>query len=112
MLKIFFISTFLIITLISCSNSVEPFNYERDTPQWLKLKIDSLDAEPNYAGTIVYRYEWHTQFVYHISIPISSCMYCLVYEHNGDLINIGDSNTVNDFHNNKKNQVIVWQNGF
>ena len=112
MLKIFFISTFLIITLISCSNSVEAFNYEIDTPEWLKLKIDSLDVEPNYAGATVYRYEWHTQFVYHISIPISSCAYCLVYEQNGDLINFENSSTVNDFHNNKKNQVIVWQKGF
>lgn len=112
MIKIFFLSTFVIITLVCCSNSVEPFNYERDTPQWLKLKIDSLDVNPNYAGTTVYRYNWHSNYVYHISIPISSCAFCLVYDQNGNKIEFTDETVINDFHNNRTNEIIIWQKGF
>ncbi|HEY6436795.1 MAG TPA: hypothetical protein VIY47_09395, partial [Ignavibacteriaceae bacterium] len=79
MLKLIFISSILLLTFLSCqkNNTIESYNYEKDTPVWLKEKIDSTSANPNYYfGTHVYRYEWNGKFIYHFSIPVSSCVYC------------------------------------
>jgi hypothetical protein len=59
MLKIIFISSFLFIAFLSCqkNNVVEFFNYERDTPVWLKAKIDSMSTDNYYFNSKVYRYE-------------------------------------------------------
>jgi len=109
MLKIIFLSSFLFIAFLSCQNSVESFNYEKDTPQWLKVKIDSLAVNPDYFGTKVYRYEWNSKFTYYIMIPISSCAYCEVYDKNGIKIQFVNDEMFSDFIKNKKNEVLVWE---
>ena len=111
MLKLIFISSFLFITFLSCqkNNTVEPYNYKNDTPTWLKEKIDSMTTNPKYYwGTKVYRYEWDGKYVYHISIAISSCMYCELYEQDGKKLQL-DNVTFPDFLQNKKNEVLVWE---
>lgn len=111
MLKVIFISSFLFITLLSCqnANSIEPINYEKDTPQWLKVKIDSMSTNPDYFGTKVYRCEWNSKFTYHIMIPISSCAYCEVYEQNGNKIQFTNDETFSDFIKNKNDEILVWE---
>ena len=109
MLKIMFLFSFIVITFLSCQNSTEPFNFEKDTPEWLKLKIDSLAVYPDYIGTIVYRYSWESRFVYDIMIPISSCSYCLVYEQSGNKIDLYINEQINNYLANRKDEIIVWQ---
>lgn len=85
MYRFIIISSFLFLFMLNCQkeNSMEPFDYERDTPTWLKAKIDSISSNPEYFGTKVYRYEWKGYLVYHIEIPISSCAYCELYDQKG-----------------------------
>ena len=111
MLKVIFISSFLFFTILSCQkdNSVEPFNYERDTPVWLKEKIDSMSINHDYFGSKVYRYKWNNNYTFYIMIPISSCAYCDVYDQNGNKIKFTNDTMFNDFVNNKKNEVLVWE---
>ena len=90
-------------------NITEPFNYERDTPIWLKEKIISMSTNHDYFGAKVFRYEWHDKFLYHIMIPISSCAYCELYDQNGNKINFSDDETFQDFLINKKNEILVWE---
>jgi len=110
MFKVIFISSFLFVTFLSCQkdNATDPFNYERDTPVWLKEKIDSISANNNYFGSKVYRYEWRQKYAYHIMIPISSCAYCELYEQSGNKMKL-NSDMFADFLRNKKNEVLVWQ---
>jgi hypothetical protein len=110
MLKVIFISSFFLFTYLSCqkNNTVEPFIYERDTPVWLKVKIDSISTNHHYFGSKVYRYEWKRKYAYHIMMPISSCAYCELYEQNGIKMNLNDD-MFSDFLQNKKNEVIVWE---
>ncbi|NWG28668.1 MAG: hypothetical protein HXY48_09060 [Ignavibacteriaceae bacterium] len=95
--------------LIGCSNK-ETFNYKRDSPEWLKAKIDSVTTtNPKYYGAMkVFRYEWKEQYIYHFWIPASSCAYCEVYDQNGLKIQLTEDTERTDFQNNKSNKVLVW----
>jgi hypothetical protein len=101
------------LVLVGCSNDngQEPFDFARDTPAWLKQKIAvmSTDTTRFYARTKVYRYNWHAEFVYHISIPLSSCMYCEIYDQPGNRIQITNDAVLQDFLNTRTDEVVVWE---
>ena len=103
-------SSFLFAAILGCqkNNAVNTFNYEKDTPVWLREKIDSISTQKIYALTKVYRYELHNKYIYYFKIPLSSCVYCEVYDSNGNKIQFNDEK-VSDFEKNKKNEVLVWE---
>lgn len=111
MLKLIFISSFMFFLLISCQkeNVIELFNYERDTPEWLKAKIDSMSNHQDYYGTKVFRHEWKAKYIYHIVIPVSSCGYCDVYDQNGNKLQFANDNEFQDYLKNRKNEILVWE---
>ena len=102
---------FVIVLLVNCQNqnSVEPFNYERDTPAWLKVKIDSMSTNQYYHGSQVYRYIWRNDFIYDIFIPVSSCVYCEVFNKDGAKITFTGDNMLQDYLNNRKDEILVWE---
>lgn len=100
---------FLVILSCQKENTVEPFNYERDTPVWLKEKINNMSTNHDYYGTKIYKYDWNRIYVYHIMIPINSCAYCELYDQNGNKIQIADDTMFTDFQNNRKNEILVWE---
>ena len=109
-----FVTTVLcFFILVSCQkeSGQEPFNYANDTPSWLKdrIAIMSNDTTRLYAQTKVYRYNWHSAFVYYISIPLSSCMYCDVYDQEGNRIQFTGDAMLQDFLNTRSNEVLIWQ---
>ena len=98
----------LLFTFIACQDKgVEPFLYERDTPSWLKDKIDYMSAHKDFGGTTVYRYEWKGDYVFDITIPISSCGLCEVYDDRGNKIDWVKS-SVQDYLDNRTSPVRVW----
>ncbi len=101
----------LSLSLAACGaeDATAPFDYERDTPAWLKVKIDSISESPGSFGTTVYRYEWRGEFVYHIEIPVSSCAYCELYDRDGTRLRFPDSATFEDFLATKRNQIVIWK---
>lgn len=110
MLRIFFITSLFILAFSGCRKDtlVEPFDYERDTPVWLKEKIDSMSVDNRFVGTKVYRYEWKRNLMYHIMIPFSSCVYCELYYQSGNKPQL-DQVEFQDFLSNKKNATIIWE---
>ena len=107
-IAILFLSAFL----ASCRNhSTEPFDYSKDAPAWLKDKVTlmSSDTTKFYTKTTVYRYSWHSDYVYQISVPLSSCMYCELYDQTGQKIKITSDAMLQDFLNSRTNEVIVWK---
>ncbi|KAA3614630.1 MAG: hypothetical protein DWQ05_15150 [Calditrichaeota bacterium] len=109
MSRFIIIASFFIFVSIACQKetSLEPYDYEQDTPTWLKTKIDSMSTDHEYFGLKVYRYVWKGTFVYHFMIPISSCAYCEVYGHSGSKIEFDDDAMFQDFLNDKKYEVLV-----
>ena len=111
MLKLIFISFFLILAFLSCQNvnTADSFNYERDTPAWLKAKIDTMTTGKLYVRTKVFRYEMNDEYIYYISIPLSSCVYCEVYYQSGKKLNFKDEKVLYDFEHKKKNEILIWE---
>lgn len=111
MSRIFFIVSFLLLILVGCQKDygVESFDFARDTPQWLKAKIDTMSIQQRYGGTKVYRHEWNGMFTYHIAVGISSCVYCEVYDHSGNRIQFPTENVFQDYLQHRRNEILVWQ---
>jgi hypothetical protein len=87
---------------------IESFEFERDTPGWLKVRIEAMAVDPYYAGTVVYRHEWKGMFVYHVDIPLSSCAYCEVYDQAGNRIQFASDGALQDYLTNRRNELVVW----
>ncbi len=68
-----------------------------------------MSNNKSYFGTKVFRHEWHSDYVYYISIPISSCAYCEVYNQNGDKIHFTDDTMFQDYIDNRKNEILIWE---
>jgi hypothetical protein len=102
----------VLLLLVGCNtdNGVGPFDYGRDTPMWLKEKIEVMSTDTrSFVGTKVYRYNWHGQFVYHISIPLSSCVFCETYDQRGNKIQFTNDAMLQDFLSTRTDQVLVWE---
>ena len=99
--------------LVGCNNDngQQPFDYAKDTPAWLKEKIAvmSTDTTRFYVRSKVYRYNWNWQFVYHISIPLSSCMYCEIYDQFGNRIKFVNDAMLQNFLSTRTDEVLVWE---
>ena len=94
----------IVILAISCrKNGDLPEN-----PDWLIDKIAQMDTTDYYFGTEISLYEWHGDFYYWISIPISSCMMCEFYTYQGDKHVWTDDNII-DFQKNAIKRKVVWQ---
>ena len=108
MRKVCVIFSILFFLLYCSDDNILGFDFERDTPGWLKTKIDSMSADPMYVASKVYRYEYNGSFVYHIRIGISSCIYCELYNQKGHKITFNSDEEFQDFLNKKKNEIIIW----
>jgi hypothetical protein len=103
----------LCLVLIGCQkdSGVEPYDYARDTPEWLKEKISvmSNDTTHFFAMAKVYRYNWREELIYHISIPLSSCMYCELYDQRGNRIQFSKDAAMVDFLTNRSGEILIWE---
>jgi hypothetical protein len=79
-------------------------------PEWLNTMISQLENSP-LPGISIYAYKWKEDYYYHISNPISSCMFCEVYNYSGDKLSWTDDEFT-DFVNNGKLIKAVWEKGF
>jgi hypothetical protein len=109
MKRYIFLSFILIVLLYGCEKESSTGVYN-GIPQWLEAKIDSMSTDLFYGGTVVYRYTWHHEYVYHIDIPASSCAYCEVYNQNGIKIQFMTDTELKDFLDNKTDPVVIWVN--
>jgi hypothetical protein len=105
---------FISIVLISCNlySGSETFDFDRDTPAWLKAKLDSISnfADHYYDWTRVYRYDWNESFVYHFSVPLSSCIYCELYDHDGNKVTAIKDSLLQDILKTRNGEVLIWEN--
>jgi len=105
---------FLTIILFGCSmgGGTETFNFEKDTPVWLKEKIGTIS---NFTGnyydwTRVYRYEWNKSFIYLFYIPLSSCTYCELYHQDGNKVTAFNDSLLQDILQTRKGEILIWEN--
>jgi hypothetical protein len=77
-------------------------------PDWLTDKISQMETPVDYAGTVVYAYEWNNEYYYLISLPLSSCGMCEFYNYQGVKFE-WTQDKIDDFSKNAKRIKIVWQ---
>jgi hypothetical protein len=105
MKKIAFVFLFSLL-VISCEKDEKlPPN-----PDWLNTMISQLENSP-LLGITINAYRWDGAYYYHVLNPVSSCMFCEVYNYSGDLIKWTD-NEFKDFVNKGKFIKAVWEKGF
>lgn len=98
---------FFFVLLVSCKKKDEfPVN-----PDWLNARISEMETAFNFAGAAVYEYKWNDEYYFHIQNPISSCLFCEVYNYDGVKI-VWTDETFNDFMKNGHKLRVVWQRGF
>lgn len=99
---------------ISCSSGIssDSYNYDSETPPWLKEKIDSIGNSTGhyYDWTKVYRYNFNEPFIYNFSIPLSSCKYCELYNQKGDKITAFNDSTLQSILNKRTGEILIWVN--
>ena len=104
----------LIFFLIGCSagNGSETYNSNEDTPEWLSEKIDSiLSASGHYNDlTKVYRYSWNKSFIYYFYNPLSSCMYCELYDQDGKKMMANNDSLLQNTLNTRDGEILIWEN--
>jgi len=109
MKKFILMTTLLVFLFAACQNTgLDSLDYEQNIPQWLKDKIEIIEADPAMVGSIVYRYNWTDDLVFHINIPVSSCAYCELYTRDGERINYLEID-LPDFIQNRTDEVIIWK---
>ncbi|HLN21075.1 MAG TPA: hypothetical protein VK213_08305 [Bacteroidales bacterium] len=79
-------------------------------PEWLNTLISSLESS-QVPGIVIYAYKWNEEYYYQVSNPISSCIYCEMYDYSGVKVNWTDAE-FNDFLSNGKRIKAVWEKGF
>jgi len=79
-------------------------------PEWLNTMISQLENSP-LPGIIIYAYKWNQDYYYYVLNPISSCMYCEIYDYSGTKITLTDEKFI-DFTTNSKRIKAVWQKGY
>ena len=95
-----------VILLLSCKKENEE-KYPAN-PDWLTVKISQMETPAEYAGTVVYAYEWNNEYYYLISLPLSSCVMCEFYNYQGVKVE-WTQEKIDDFQKNAKRIKVVWQ---
>jgi hypothetical protein len=97
---------FLVFLLILSACEKQRFN---DTnPRWVEELISEMEDDPYYQSSILSRYTWNEHFFYEIFNPISSCVYCEVFDYKGNRLNWEEYN-LEDYLEHRTNQVIIWR---
>ena len=79
-------------------------------PDWLNTMISQLQNSA-LPGITINAYKWNEAYYYHVLNPISSCMFCVVYDYTGNMITLTDDK-FSDFVNNSKLIKAVWEKGY
>jgi hypothetical protein len=96
---------FFALVLFSCKKESKEFP---ENPDWLNTKISQMETPVEYAGTVIYAYEWNKEYYYLISLPLSSCGMCEFYNYKGVKV-VWTEDKIADFQANAKRIKIIWQ---
>jgi len=104
----FFVFLFCLIIISSCIRDNSIFNASDQNPEWLTQLISKIENDNYYFGAVIYRHQWHSKFYYHLMVPLDSCIYCRVYDANGNIIEWSDE-SFQDYIDNRRNEVVIWE---
>ncbi|MBT3385468.1 MAG: hypothetical protein HN778_19120 [Prolixibacteraceae bacterium] len=95
---------FLFIFLVSCEKEENTIS---EIPEWLQSQIEELENSEYCFDCSLTKITFNNEFYYHIYCGFWSCMYCKLYDPNGELIDWSSDN-FNNFLSEKKDEVVLW----
>ena len=102
---IFYLNLLIILLILSCNK--EETNNSDQLPEWLQAKIAELVSDQNLCKiTDVKVIEYKEKRYYHLYCGIWSCMYCQLFDQQGNRP-VWETTEWNDFFANKKEIKVV-----
>ncbi len=102
-MKNFAILLIILLILSTC----EKERFDNKNPKWLDEMIQEMENNPYYGGSYIERYTWRNHYYYEVTIPVSSCLYCDIYNVDGERID-WQENDLEDYLQNKTDRVLIW----
>lgn len=91
----------------------EDINYDicgENDPTWFMELLDEVEKNPQcYFGSVIYRYEYNSDYYFLLEIPISSCSDCRTYDCYGNLIEWSSQIDFQNYFNNRTDKTIIWK---
>ena len=105
-MKNIYLITFLLLLFFSCKKEETTTN--KDIPNWLLPKIESLENSGQCYSCSVTRITFESEYYYHLYCGLWSCVYCQVYDKNGELVDWSNTK-FSDFLEKKTDETIIWK---
>jgi len=103
-MKYLLFSSLLLLFLVSCQK--EELNEE--IPEWFYPRIEALENSGECYGCTLTKILYNNSIYYDLYCGYWSCMYCNLYDSNGNLVE-WDVDDFNNFLENKKDEEIIWR---
>ncbi|NQT63507.1 MAG: hypothetical protein HQ556_11155 [Candidatus Marinimicrobia bacterium] len=80
-----------------------------ENPEWFTALVEKAESDPYYyGGSSLIQYEYEGTYIFYFSIPVSSCMYCQIYDCDGNIIELASCDPLLDFIENQSNGTLLW----
>lgn len=103
-----YIFSFLICLLIgSCQKEETP---APNVPDWFQPQIKELESSGECYDCTITQITYFNKFYYHLYCGYWSCMYCKLYDNEGNLVE-WENEDFNNFLENKNSEKVIWECG-
>ena len=107
MSRLFFIILVLVLFQFSCNKEETP---PLEVPDFLHPQIEELENSGECYGCTITKISFNNSFYYHLYCGYWSCMYCNLYDNNGNLVQ-WEQEEFSDFLENKTVEQVIWKCG-
>ena len=96
--------TLLILFAFSC----EKESHEDENPGWLNEFIREIEDDPFYNLSSIVRWKYLGDYYYEVDNPVSSCLYCEIYDIEGNQVS-WSFEELDSFLENRTDRKLIWQ---
>lgn len=104
--KLYLVSLLLFL-FISCNEDETP---QKEIPEWIQPIIENLDNSGECYGCSLAEINYNNKTYYHLYCSYWSCMYCNLYDSNGNTVE-WETEDFSSFLTNKSDDVVIWRCG-
>lgn len=104
-MKKYMIFILFVFIILACEKK-ESMNV--DAPLWLNEMVNDMESESTYIAAEFWRYSWNGDYYYELTSPIFSCLYCNVFDSQGNRMDWEIAN-LDDFIKDRKDKTFIWK---
>jgi hypothetical protein len=105
-LKPFYIFFLVTLLILSCNKEETPV---AENPDWLEIQIQELETNEQHCWDCeITRYTYNNEYYYNIYCGYWSCIFCKLYNSNGQLTSEIEEFDFEEFHSSYDNETVIW----